>query len=68
MKLLRVLKSYSLVIYMVLILSIFLIDKVSAAPIYYVSPNGNDTNSTINAPLKTIQKRPTLSIREIRES
>jgi hypothetical protein len=56
MKLNRVLKFYSMVIHMFLMLSIFLIGEVCATT-YYVSPNGNDRNNgSANAPFKTIQK------------
>ena len=55
MNILRVFKSHFLVTYIVLALFL-LIGEVGAAT-YYVSPNGNDTNSgSISAPFRTIQR------------
>jgi len=56
MNILKVLKSRSLLFYVVLLLSLFLIGEVGATT-YYVSWNGNDKNSgSTSAPFITIQK------------
>lgn len=55
MKTLKVIRSNSLIIYM-LVFSLLIAGKAFAAT-YYVSPSGNDSNSgSISAPFKTIQK------------
>jgi len=49
-------KSNFLVTFLMLLFSLFLIGEVNAT-IYYVAPNGNDSNSgSISAPFRTIQR------------